>query len=69
VPYQEETPSHQSPFLWNRPAWLQKVPHVAVEIFEYGNGAERLLLGRTNKLNALRFEALVVTPKVIGVEE
>jgi len=48
---------------------LKEVPAVSIEIREYGYGAVRFVPRLLLEDNALCLHAMVVTPKIIGVQE
>ena len=48
---------------------MQEVPEVAVQVFEDGNSAIRLLLRLSHEYNALSLVGLEVAPEVVCVEE
>jgi hypothetical protein len=48
---------------------LDEIPEVAVKVFEYSYGTVRLFLRSADEYDTARLVLLVITPKVIGVEE
>jgi hypothetical protein len=50
-------------------AWLEKVPLVAVEVFEYGDGAVGLLARLLEEFDVGGEHEAVISPEIVGVKE
>lgn len=48
---------------------LQQIPQIAVQIFEHRNHPIRLFFRLADELDALRDHLVVISPKIVGVDE